>query len=100
MADEIKDTIIDEEDDIIILTGEDGVEEEFYHIATIDYEDKWYIFLHPVEEQEGIAEDEALIFEISEDENGNDLFTLLDDDALIDKVYAEYIKELDKIDPQ
>ena len=100
MADEIKDTIIDEEDDIITLTAEDGVEEDFYHIATIDYDGKWYIFLHPVEEQEDIAEDEALIFEISEDADGNDLFNLLDDDELIDKVYAEYLKELDKIDPQ
>ena len=100
MADEIKDTVIDEEDDIIVLTGEDGTEREFYHIATIDYDEKWYIFLHPVEEMEDVAEDEALIFEIKEDEDGNDLFTLLEDDDLIDKVYAEYIKELDKIDPQ
>lgn len=99
MADEIKDALV-EDDDIITLMGEDGAEEEFYHIATIDYDDKWYIFLHPVEEQEGIAEDEALIFEIGEDEEGNDLFNLVEDDELIDKVYAEYIKELDKIDPQ
>ena len=100
MADEIKDTVIDEEDDIIVLTGEDGTEREFYHIATIDYDEKWYIFLHPVEEMDDVAEDEALIFELKEDEDGNDLFTLLEDDDLINKVYAEYLKELDKIDPQ
>ena len=100
MAEEEKDYVIDEDEDIITLTGEDGVEEDFFHIATIDYEDKWYIFLHPVEERDDIAEDEALIFEIKEDEEGNDLFDLVLDDDLIDKVYAEYLKELDKIDPQ
>lgn len=99
MADEIKD-MLEEEDDIITLMGEDGAEEEFYHIATIDYEDKWYIFLHPVEEQEGIAEDEALIFEIGTDAEGNDVFDLVEDDELIDKVYAEYVKEVDKLDAQ
>ena len=99
MADEIKDMLV-EEDDIITLMGDDGEEEEFYHIATIDFENKWYIFLHPVEEQEGIAEDEALIFEISEDEEGNDMFNLVEDDELIDKVYAEYIKEVDKLEAQ
>lgn len=99
MADEIKD-MLEEEDDIITLMGDDGVEEEFYHIATIDYENKWYIFLHPVEEQEGIAEDEALIFEISEDEEGNDMFNLVEDDELMDKVYAEYIKEVDKLEKE
>ena len=96
----IDENVITDEDDIIILTGEDGTEREFYHIATIDYDEKWYIFLHPVEEMDDVAEDEALIFEIQEEEEGNDLFTLLEDDDLINKVYAEYVKELDKIDPE
>ena len=57
MAD-VKDEMMEEECDIITLVDMDGNDVDFYHVATIDYKDKWYIFLQPVEPIDGIAEDD------------------------------------------
>ncbi len=88
-----------EDDDIITLFNDDTQEEEdFYHVATIDYKDDWYIFLHPVEPTEDIGEDEVIIYRLDTDEEGNDVFSPLESDELLNEVYAEYVKEVEKMD--
>ena len=93
MSEEIKDEMM-EEDEIITLVGDNGEEVQFNHIATLDYKDDWYIFLQPVELGD-LEEDEMLIFKIESDEEGNDLFVPLEDEELINAVYAEYEKEFE-----
>lgn len=82
------------DDEIIVMVDEDGKEVEFTHIATLDYNDEWYIYVQPVELGD-MDEDEMFIFKIEEDENGNDLFTPVEDEDLLDKLYQEYLKECD-----
>lgn len=94
-----KDNMIEnEEDELIVLQDEEGKEIEFTHIATLDYDNDWYIYLQPVELEDGMEDDEMFIFKIDEDENGNDLFTPVEDEELLDKLYQEYLKECDAED--
>ncbi|MEG1394415.1 MAG: DUF1292 domain-containing protein [Clostridia bacterium] len=92
MAEEILDEEMDDEDSVIVLESAEGEEIEFHHIATIDYKDEWYVFLQPVELGD-LAEDEMIIFKLGADDKGNDIFEPIEDEALIDAVYAEYEKE-------
>lgn len=88
--------VVDEEqDEIIVLQDEDGKEVEFNHIATLDYNDEWYIYLQPVELGDDMEDDEMFIFKIEEDKDGNDLFTPVEDEDLLQKLYDEYLKECD-----
>lgn len=74
-----------EEDEIITLTYDDGTSEEFYNIAELDYEDKWYIYLQPVTGN-GVAEDEVLVYEMAEDEAGEEMFVPVEDETLLEKL--------------
>ena len=84
----------EEENELIVLADEEGKEIEFKHIATLDYENEWYIYLHPIEDED-VEDDEMVIFHIQTDADGNDIFVLVEDEELIDKLYNEYLKEMD-----
>ena len=87
-------TELQEDEEIIVLADEEGKEVEFKHIATLDYEEEWYIYLQPVELGE-MEEDEMFIFHIETGADGNDVFIPVEDEELLDKLYNEYLKELD-----
>ncbi len=89
MAKDINNT---EEMENIVLVDEEGKEVEFVHLATIDYEDDWFIFVQPVELGD-LEDDEMFIFKIESDSEGNDIFVPVEDEELIEKVYAEFVKE-------
>ena len=60
MAQDMQDNDYELDEEVIVLENEDGEEVKFQHIATIDYQDEWYIFLQPVELGD-LEEDEVLI---------------------------------------
>ena len=98
MSDEIFDIPEDElaDDDTVTLMSADGEEIDFVEIAGIAHKGNFYAILQPVELLEGMAEDEALVFRVSRDEDGNDRFEIELDDEIIDAVFAEYGKLLDE----
>ena len=99
MADIFEDNnnVEEEDDDIIVLHNEiTDKDEEFYHLATIDVDQKWYIVMKPVEKLEDIADDEVLIYEIVEDEDGNDVFAPIEDEDVLEKVFNEFMAEVEK----
>ena len=49
-------------------------------------------------ERDGIDEDEALVFEVTEIDEENDNFELVTDDAIIDEVFKEYTRLLEETD--
>ncbi len=88
-----------EDDDIITLYNEVAdKDEDFYHLATLDVDDKWFVVLKPVEKLDDIDEDEVLIYEIAENEDGNDVFKAIEDDALLQRVFDEFMAEVEKMD--
>lgn len=85
------------DEDLVVLKDEEGKEIEFVQIATIDYDDEWYAFLQPTELGD-LEDDEMIIFKLEEDENGETIFIPVEDEDLMDKVYNEYVKEVEKMD--
>ncbi len=81
--------------DNITLYGENGNPMEFEQIALIPIEDMGvYTILKPV--NDGILkEDEALVFQILQDEEGLYL-EVSADDAVIDRVFEEYSSALNE----
>ena len=99
MADkEILDEMMEEEGDIVVLRSPDGEEVEFEEIATINLDEKLYVILAPIEKIEGMEEDEAIAFEVTEGDGENDNFTIVTDEDTIDKIFAEYNRLLDEQD--
>ena len=77
-------------DDIIVLKTVDGEEIRFIEIAGIAHNHNFYAILQPVELIEGMEDDEALVFKVTRDENGNDKFEIELDDEIIDIVFKKY----------
>ena len=86
---------LEEGDDIVTLMSADGEEIDFLEIAGIAYNGNFYAILQPVELLEGMADDEALVFKVERDNEGNDKFTIVIDDDIIDAVFVEYGKLYD-----
>jgi uncharacterized protein YrzB (UPF0473 family) len=87
----------EDDDDIVVLENEAGEEIEFQHLGTIDYKEKWYILLQPLEKTDDLEEDDVVIFEMVETENGDD-FVSVEDEEILNAVYDEFLKECEKDD--
>ena len=80
----------------IVLYNENDEPVEFEQIALIPLEEVVYAILKPVAAVEGVADDEAFVFEVVENEEEGDSLKLVEDDKVIDDVFAEYNKLLDE----
>ncbi len=87
--------LLDENDlGTVVLYNEDDEEVEFEQIAIIPYEEDIYAILKPVEEMDGVAEDEAILFQLDTDVDADDVLTIVEDDLVIDAVFDAYYKLL------
>lgn len=86
-----------ENDDIVTLLSATGEKIDFIEIAGILHKGNFYAILQPVELIEGMADDEALVFKVTRNENGEDKFEIELDDEIIDAVFAEYNLLFDQI---
>lgn len=93
----------EEDDDVITLVDDEGNETEFYHVATLEHEGKFYAYLQEVTEndEEGCIE----IFELEESdevkegEEGYYSFLPIDDD-LYEVLYDKLMKEIEEHDEE
>ena len=90
------DQILDENNlDNIVLYNEKNEPFEFEQIAVIPLDEgetqKLYAILLPVTKMEGIGEDEAVTFELNEEDG---TIRVCQDDSVIDRVLEEYEKLL------
>jgi uncharacterized protein YrzB (UPF0473 family) len=69
-----------EEDEVIVLTDDDGEEHEFNLIDTITVNEKEYAILQPVEEEE------AIILRFGIDDEGDEVLYDIEDDEEWEKV--------------
>ncbi len=80
----------EDEDEIVTLIGKDGEEVDFNVIAGISLKSGYYTILQPTELLDGMGEDEALVFKVTQTDDGEDSFAIELDDKIIDAVFAEY----------
>lgn len=96
------DSLFDEKDTSpISLFNEKGEEVKFEQIALIPLEEKIYAILKPIIKMEFIGDDEALVFEIVQNENDEDgseqeYLNLVSDIDTIDKAFEEYNRLVDE----
>ena len=86
---------MNENEDRITLTDEDGNETEFYVIGDMEIDGKIYVAFEPCENEN----DEYVILRVETDENGEENLVTIDDDEEFDKVADAFEDEfMDEID--
>ena len=80
--------ILNEEENILTLTDENGVETKFEYLDVIEYEGSEYLILMPAEEDS----DEIVILLIEPVDEENENYLAIDDEATLMAVY-EIFKE-------
>lgn len=86
-----------EDEGTIVLYDENDNPVSFEQIALIPMDDSIYAILKPVEKMEGVNDDEAIVFELSEDEEtGSELLNVVDEEEVINKVFDIYYQLLDE----
>lgn len=72
----------EEEVSILTLTDENGQDVDFEYLDCIDYQDREYLVLMPVDE------DEIVIMEVEPVDEENENYLAVEDEAVLDAVYA------------
>ena len=95
MSDELNNTFDpEEEDDLVELVDENGETTVFEHLATLEYEGESYLALcDPESEEEDL---EVFILKIEQDEDGNDVYNVPDDDVA-DAVFAKLVEMTEEL---
>lgn len=97
MADMDKRGALDEDDDhIVILQDEDGNDVPFEHIKTLTHKGGTYILLEAQQDMEDCLQGESIILKIEQDENGDDIYATIEDEAEYQEVMQECLDELDE----
>jgi len=74
----------EEEASILTLTDENGQDVDFDYLDCIEYQGKEYLILMPVEGDEA----EVVILEVEPVDEENENYLAVDDEAILDAVYA------------
>ena len=81
---------------IIELVDESGNNVKFDLVMTFDYEGKRYAALLPVDNVEGVGDDEVVLLEVVKDKSGEN-FVSIDNPVLLDEVFNEFIELFDEM---
>ncbi len=79
-------------DDFIVITDEDGQEYELEQLDSIEFEGQEYRAFLPVSEDEEEPY-EMILFRVVE-ENGEELLETIEDDDLMERLYAKFMEQL------
>ncbi len=78
-------------ENIISLEDENGQEQDFEHIDTLELDGETYVALVPVDESE---EGELIVLKIVGDEDGEEVLSSIDDDAEYNRVVEKFTERL------
>ena len=85
-----------EENNIVVLYDEENNPVKFEHLDTLEYEDRVYIVL--LEVIEGEENDEVSIFRLEEDENGDEVLSVIEDEEELMAVFEDFENRLEDIE--
>ena len=89
----------EDNEDVIELIDEEGNSTLYEHVATLEYEGETYLALCDPEADEDAENLEIFILKIEQDENGDDIYTVPDDD-ISDTVFEELLKLSEEMDDE
>jgi uncharacterized protein YrzB (UPF0473 family) len=81
---------MEEKEPIIELLNENNEPERFEHIMTLEYKEKPYLIMHPVDDKD-LEEGEVVIFSIVTDDKGEEYYEALEDEGLLEEVFNEFL---------
>lgn len=90
---------MDELENVIMLTDEEGVEEPFEYLDTVEYEGVEYVVLTPVTEEES-DELEVVILRILHEDNGDDSFVTEENGDVLEAVFEIYRERYEEADDE
>ena len=79
------------EGDLITIVDDDGQEFELEYIDEMDYNGSTYVCFLPANVDENDPDYGMIILRSITDENGDELFESIDDDAELDDVYNKFM---------
>lgn len=83
---------MEEKENVVILTDEDGVDSEFEIVTILNVDNNEYCVLYPVDSED----DDAIVLKLIQDDKGDDMLTEIEDDDEFEKVaeaYEEWAEE-------
>jgi hypothetical protein len=93
----IIDILLNENNDQpITLYDENDKAVKFEQVAVIPMDDNLYAILKPIDAMENVADDEAIVFAVNEDEDGETSLEIEIDESIAMRVFEEYYKLLDE----
>ena len=96
---DVLDILLDEENESpITLYDENDKAIQFDQVAIIPLEEKLFAILKPIDEMEGVSDDEAIVFRVDEKESGENDLVIETDEALAMRVFDEFYRLLDEIE--
>lgn len=84
-----------EDNGLIELVDEEGNSETFELLASFSMDDRQYLAVSDTTEEEDPESVEVLFLRIEEDEEGNDVYVPVDDDAESDAAFAFFMDLVD-----
>lgn len=98
---DLLDVLLDKDNkDPIVLMDEKGKQISFEQVAIIPYEVKeekvLYVVLKPIDKIEGIADDEAVVFLVDQDKQGNTILRVEEDEEVAIAVFDKYYDLLEE----
>jgi uncharacterized protein YrzB (UPF0473 family) len=89
---------IDDECEVIVLTDEEGTDHEFELIELLEVGDREYAVLAPLDDEEAKDDDEgeAIILRVETNENGERIFSDIDDDEEWEEVASAWESSLEE----
>ena len=98
---DILDVLLDQDNkEPIVLMDENGKQITFEQVAVIPYEvrkeKRLYCVLKPLDAIEGIADDEAIVFLVDTDDQGNSVIRVEEDEEVAISVFDKYYDLLEE----
>ncbi len=98
---DLLDVLLDQDNkEPIVLMDENGKQMTFEQVAVIPYEVKkdkrLYCVLKPLDKIEGIADDEAIVFLVDTDDDGNSIIRIEEDEEIAIAVFDKYYDLLEE----
>ncbi len=87
------------DEELIVLYDEEGTEQSFAYLDTIEMNGFTYLALTPVYEEEEESEDTEVVFmKLTQDEENpnEDLLLIVEDDEELDTVFAEFTRRIEE----
>ena len=86
------DVLLDEKNTApIYMVDENGRQLKFDQVAVIPYgEDELYCILKPITKIEGVADDEAIVFRVEEDKDGNAILRVEENEEIAISIFDQY----------